>query len=57
VCAAGGSRNRAVSGSHTVVEIKQVAKIEWDGKQRFWSQKIVKKNLGCYILNKNKLLN
>jgi hypothetical protein len=34
------------------VEIKQVAKIEWAGKERFLGQKkIVKKNLSCCSLN------
>jgi CRISPR/Cas system-associated exonuclease Cas4 (RecB family) len=42
-----------LSGSDIVVEIKQSAKIEWAGNERF---KIVKKNLSCCSLNK-KLLN
>jgi hypothetical protein len=40
-------------GPDTVVKIKQAAKIEWVGKERFLGQKkIVKKNLGCCSLNK-----
>jgi hypothetical protein len=40
------------------VEIEQAPKIEWAGKERFLGRiKIVKKNLGCCSLNKNKFLN
>jgi hypothetical protein len=41
-------------GLDVVVKIKQGAKIECVGKERFLGQKkIVKKNLGCCSLNKN----
>jgi hypothetical protein len=40
-------------GPDIIVEIKQVAKIEWIGKERFLCQKkILQKNLGCFSLNK-----
>jgi hypothetical protein len=50
------SWTQRVFGSNTIVEIKQVAEIEWARKERFLSQnKIVKKNLGCCCLNKKTL--